>query len=220
MRTSLPVSTISYNTTEFLKQALDAMLQQGEISFWVFIHHKGESGDKDHCHVYCEPSRLRTQDDWKKQYFLEFDPEHPTKPLSVTVWRKSNWKDWYLYGLHNKLYLMTKGERKQYEYSREDFVCSDDDVFTEYIADCDVPVGDSTFLAVKACVESGFTWAEAVASGIIPTKNLSGAREVFAVLTSADLQNNYHVDDDGYMVSCDPCDVAEAEGIFYGSTAL
>ena len=183
MRTSLPVSTISYNTPAFLANALAQMVANGEVSFWAFILHKGEGGDKDHVHLYVEPSRLRTQDDWKQQYFLEFDPEKPDKPRSVTSWRKSKWKDWYLYGLHDQIYLMTKGERKQFAYLKSDFVVSDEDIFNEYVADCDVPVGDSTFLAIRTCCEAGMSWIDIVRTGLIPTRNLNVAEKLYVLLS-------------------------------------
>lgn len=183
MRTSLPVSTISYNTPDFLADALKRMQDNGEISFWAFISHRGEGGDKDHIHVYVEPSRLRSQDDWKKQYFLEFDPEKPDKPLSVTSWRKSKWRDWYLYGLHDKLYLLGKGECKEYAYTRSDVVSSDDDEMQERVAECDVPQGDATFLAVSSCINAGLDWVDIVRTGLIPTRNLNQAEKLFALLS-------------------------------------
>ena len=111
MRTSLPVSTISYNSVGFLCSTLERMMDNGEIAFYAFIPHHGESGDKDHVHLYVEPSKLRSQDDWKAEYFREFDPQVPDKPLSVTTWRKSNWKDWYLYGLHDRAYIALKARK-------------------------------------------------------------------------------------------------------------
>lgn len=182
MRTSLPVSTISYNSVGFLCSTLERMMDNGEIAFYAFIPHHGEGGDKDHVHLYVEPSKLRSQDDWKAEYFREFDPQVPDKPLSVTTWRKSNWKDWYLYGLHDRAYIALKGEKKQFEYTPADMYYSDADAFAERVAECDVPVGDKTFLAVRFCVECGYTWSEAVASGLIPSRSLTQAKEIFIAL--------------------------------------
>ena len=183
MRTSLPVSTISYNSVDFLVDALRCMQANGEISFWSFIAHHGEGGDKDHIHVYVEPSRLRSQDDWKNQYFLEFDPQKPDKPLSVTSWRKSKWRDWYLYGLHDKLYLLGKGECKEYSYTLADMVASDDDELRLRVSECDVPQGDSTFVAVSSCIKAGLDWVDIVRTGLIPTRNLNQAEKLFVLLS-------------------------------------
>ena len=35
MKTSKPISTISYNSEEFLKAKLDYLVRSGEIAFWV-----------------------------------------------------------------------------------------------------------------------------------------------------------------------------------------
>ena len=60
MKTSKPISTISYNSEEFLKAKLDYLVRSGEIAFWFYIKHHGEFDDvtnmqdKDHIHLYCE----------------------------------------------------------------------------------------------------------------------------------------------------------------------
>ena len=211
MRTSLPVSTISYNTPDFLADALKRMRDNGEISFWAFIAHHGEGGDKDHTHVYVEPSRLRSQDDWKNQYFLEFDPQKPDKPLSVTSWRKSKWRDWYLYGLHDKLYLLGKGECKEYSYALSDFVSSDDDELRLRVSECDVPQGDSTFVAVQSCIKAGLDWVDIVRTGLIPTRNLNQAERLFVLLSYRELPKD---DTDGFPYLTDSAGQGFCEGLF------
>lgn len=214
MRTSKPVSTISYNTTAFLRDTLSRMADNGEIAFWCFVPHKGEGGDKDHVHLYVEPSRLRTQDDWKREYFSEFDATNPTKPLSVTTWRQSKWSDWYKYGLHEPLYLALKGETKQFVYSPADMVYSDADAFAERVAEADVPMGDSTFRAVKHCVDTGMTWSQMIASGIVPTRNIGNARELYVALKDEkDKQCRPQLDEQFFEIT-DECENAFIDGLF------
>lgn len=213
MRTSLPVSTISYNSESFLANALSTMASNGEISFWAFIMHKGEGGDKDHAHVYVEPAKLRTQDAWKALYFLEYDPDKPDKPKSVTQWRKSKWRDWYLYGLHDKLYLLTKGETKEYAYAREDFRVSDEDAFEEMAAECDTPRGDAVFQTIKGLCECGMTWVEILRTGLVPTRSISAARELYWALRT-DGTSETDVDENGWKALQGAAGQAFCEGLF------
>lgn len=214
MRTSKPVSTISYNTPAFLRDALARMERNGEIAFWCFVPHKGEGGDKDHVHLYAEPSRLRTQDDWKREYFSEYDPANPTKPLSVTTWRQSNWTDWYKYGLHDPLYLALKGETKEFVYTPADMVFSDADAFAERVAEADVPLGDRTFRAVKHCVDVGMTWSQMLSSGIVPTRNIGNAKEIYNALQTEKAKVVRATLDEQFPIVTDERENAFVDGLF------
>ena len=135
MKTSKPVSTISYNTPRFLLGQLDGLLQSGKISFYAFIVHKGEEDDeagtqKDHIHLYVEPARNLQTDDLTRE-LLEIDPNKPAKPLKCLPWQNSKrWGDWYLYALHDKRYLASKSQARQFHYTDEHFFTSDIDYFT------------------------------------------------------------------------------------------
>lgn len=214
MRTSKPVSTISYNTPAFLRDTLARMMDNREIAFWCFVPHKGEGGDKDHVHLYVEPSRLRTQDEWKHEYFAEFDPSNPTRPLSVTTWRHSNWVDWYKYGLHDALYLALKGETKQFEYTPADMVFSDADAFAERVAEADTPIGDKTFRAVKHCVDVGMTWSQMLASGIVPTRNIGNAKEIYNALKTEKAKEARATLDEQFPIVTDERENAFVDGLF------
>ena len=59
-RTIKPLSSISYNTRDFLKNKLDDLSKRGVLDFWCFIFHHGEhmedgSQEKDHFHVSMVP---------------------------------------------------------------------------------------------------------------------------------------------------------------------
>ena len=125
MNTSKPISTISYNSENFL---LSRLCEYGKLlSFWAAIRHTGEDdegGAKDHWHIYAEPSK-RFQTD--SLHFSEPDPLHPDKPLRCMSWRSSAFADWYLYVLHDPSYLCSKGLIRKYHYKHSDFVTSSDD---------------------------------------------------------------------------------------------
>lgn len=131
MLTSNPISTISYNSENFLKTVLTNLENQRIIDEWYFIHHKGETDfytgerEKDHFHVYCMPCR-RLDTDALRDHFKELDPNNP-KPLGVMPFRSSKLNDWIMYAVHDEYYLRTKGEVKEYSYSWKEIKGYDDE---------------------------------------------------------------------------------------------
>lgn len=132
MNTSKPISTISYNSLAFLKNTLDSLVKQKVISFYMFIPHHGEYDevtnivDKDHTHVWVFPNRhINTMD--LGDFFVE--PVPNKKPLKCISWVSSKSDDFILYNLHDKDYLMSKFEIRQYNYTYNDWVSSDQDEF-------------------------------------------------------------------------------------------
>lgn len=156
MNTSKPFSSISYNTTEFLKAKLTELTNQHIITFWAFIPHKGENEvnpitgeitvDKDHKHLYVIPNRTVNTDDFRSLFF-ELDPTNPL-PLGILPCKSSKFDDWYLYGLHDKDYLECRYEIKQYSYCDDEFIVSDNDAFKQYVFD--------TYHTSKFCVNRRF----------------------------------------------------------------
>ena len=127
MATSQPISTISYNSLDFLKNKLDIWYRHHMIQCYMFICHKGEDGDKDHIHVRIEPNkRLDPMD--LSDMLKEPDP-HNTKPLGCRPWRSSKEEDWFLYAIHDKEYLKVKygnsNKDGKIEYDISDIICSE-----------------------------------------------------------------------------------------------
>ena len=42
MKTSKPISTISYNSEEYLKSKLDYLVKNNTVEFWFYVKHLGE----------------------------------------------------------------------------------------------------------------------------------------------------------------------------------
>lgn len=129
MKTSKPISTISFNTPQYLRLKLDELLKCGKISFWAFIQHlpeDDEGGKKEHIHLYVEPSKMLQTDDLKRE-FMEPNPSNPTKPLGCISFISSKFGDWYMYGLHDKRYLASKGQSRKYHYHAEQMISPDED---------------------------------------------------------------------------------------------
>lgn len=131
MRTSKPISTISYNSDAFLTQKLEEMVKAHTISDWMFIHHIAEADEaKDHTHLWIKPNKL-VDSMAIQDYLREYDPTHPDKPLKCTDFRYSDTDDWILYGMHLEPYLKSKGLERQYHYTPYDFRYHDEDTFNE-----------------------------------------------------------------------------------------
>ena len=131
MRTSKTISTISYNSKEFLEFKLMELVDLGFISDWFFIQHKKEEDEtKDHIHLWLKPNRLLDTLDLQKQ-FVEINLLNPKKPFKCIDFVISKPDDAILYFLHDKKYLAFKGQTRKYHYLKEDIVCQDEDNFEE-----------------------------------------------------------------------------------------
>lgn len=142
MKTSKPISTISFNTQDYALGVLKNLTLKQVIEFWVITKHKGEPDesndevDKDHFHIYMEPARLiQTMD--LKEAFKEIDPGNP-KPLGVIDIRSSKFDDWYLYALHDPAYLASKKQSRVYHYSKDDMITSNEDELNAKVSRIDI----------------------------------------------------------------------------------
>lgn len=126
--TALPMSTISYNSQDYLLMKLDELHQAGKLDDFRAIKHFGEDGDKDHFHVIVFPAK-RLDFTAVSEQFKEIDLNHPGKPLGVMPWRRSEPDHWLLYALHDEDYL--KAHQKNDEASHK-IRYSLDDIYTPF----------------------------------------------------------------------------------------
>lgn len=179
MRTSKPISTVSYNTLDFFEGTCERLLKSKIISFYAFIVHKGEddeSGKKDHIHAYFELAKtVQTED--LKEMFIEPDPTN-IKPLACLSFRPSKFPDWYQYTLHDPYYLMQKGEERLYHYKHEDFFTSSAEELHALSYNVVGKPTHNLFNVIERCVSLGMPFNEIVARGFIPPM-LLGAAQVF-----------------------------------------
>lgn len=169
VRTTKPISTISFNTESYLRLKLDELRKAKRISFWAFINHKpedDEGGKKSHFHVYVEPSKMLQTDDLTDE-LREFDPLHPDKPLSCLTWKSSKFDPWYLYALHDKRYLASKGQSRRFHYEHDDILSSDDDDLTCKARSIDM-VSLSPYADMQDAQRQGVTWAQYFSRGTVP----------------------------------------------------
>lgn len=122
--TAKPISTISYNTEPYLKKVLTGLISACKLEMAYYIRHEGESGDKDHFHVYMMPAK-RVDTVELREAFVEPDPSNEL-PLGVLPCKGSKVSDWLLYAVHDKRYLlMHSNDEAQHkiEYDMNDIVC-------------------------------------------------------------------------------------------------
>lgn len=133
MKTSKPFSTISYNTKDFLIAQLNSLYNRRLLDFWAIIYHYAEEDEsKDHWHVYFYPNGSMDTDPLK-EYFMETDPTN-IKPLGIKMIKHSyHFADWYLYAIHDKDFLLSKGESRKHHYSIDDVISSDKDDLLEMV---------------------------------------------------------------------------------------
>lgn len=138
MRTAKPISTISYNSVEYLERMLNQLIDANMVSFWCFVCHDGELLDngkdqvkeKDHIHLFIEPhSQVDTLQ--LQKLSEEYDPDNPLHPLKCIYFRHSEWVDWLWYAMHDTDYLASKMEERHFAYTLDMFHYSDVDEFTE-----------------------------------------------------------------------------------------
>lgn len=194
MRTTKPIATISFNTTDYLSYKLNELLKNGKLSFWAFIQHKpedDEGGKKYHHHVYVEPAKMLQTDDLKKE-LNEFDSTNPTKPKGCITWNSSKFADWYLYALHDSKYLAMKGQSRKFQYSATDMLSSDLDDLTFKVRSIDL-IALSPFSAMEDAIDQGLTFQEYFRRGTTPIPLVSQYQKAWEMLCSTQTFRNGRV---------------------------
>jgi hypothetical protein len=131
--TQKPISTISYNTENFLDRKLKELYDVHIIDYALYIKHKGENDvddftgeiitDKDHWHIYLHTSKRIDLTSIKKD-FNEIDIENfNSKPLGCMNFQLSKIGHWLCYAVHKVEYLLIhkiEESKKQYTYKLKD----------------------------------------------------------------------------------------------------
>lgn len=201
MRTTKPISTISFNTPGFLELKLNELLKAGRLSFWAFILHKSEDdegGKKNHFHVYVEPSKMLQTDDLRSE-LKEFDPLNPNKPLGCISWNSSKFDHWYLYVLHDTRYLASKGQSRRFHYKHENIITSDSDDLLFKAKSIDL-VSLSPYADMEDAQKNGITWAEYFSRGTIPLPQISMFEKAWNLLLQ---RGTYRVDSVNHVMDVD-----------------
>lgn len=175
MKTTKPISTISYNTEGYFELKMRELLKAGIISFYAYIKHDGEADDevrdaKDHIHAYLEPAKSVQTEDLRKM-LQELNFSHPNKPLGCMPFNSSKFQDWYLYSIHDREYLASKGLVKQYYYSMDEMKTSDDDYLYYKVRSIDT-TDRTPIRKIKEAIKIGMSWPEMVNKGVVPVAQI------------------------------------------------
>lgn len=183
MRTSKPFSLISYNTQDFLTEKLSDLVQGGLIQFWAYIHHQAEQDEKKaHKHLYIIPQKMLDTQRIEKA-LQEIDSNDITaKPLGAIFPQSSKFADWYLYGLHDKKYLASKGQKRQFAYNDNAFIVSCQDTFQELKNLIDyTEINRLNDIFEKA--ENGESLQSIIKSSNIPLQLVGQVKQLYAIIT-------------------------------------
>lgn len=187
MITRSNVSTISYNTDDFLIYKLNELIKNQSIEFWAFINHIPEEDEtKAHKHLFLIPSgTINTFD--LTDFLRELDIENPMlPPLGTIFWKHSKFVDWYLYALHDIDYLASKGESRKYHYNKFEFYVSESDYFNELIHSCDFSQYNK-HKKLRDAVQSDVSFRDLFANGFIPVQQIGQYSLAYNLLKYGDM---------------------------------
>lgn len=223
MKSRCPMSTISYNTEQFLIRELNKLIDERVIEFYAFIYHFPEADEKKgHRHLYIIPSTL--VDSFTLNVRLsQVDVDNPDKPpLGCINWKHSKFGDWYLYALHDKDYLATMCEERKFHYSKDEFVVSDWDYFNELIHTSDL-VKYKSFAKFREMVSSGVNFRELFSNGFIPVQQIVQYKKAYNLMKYGNMDFMPHLRDSRTEKTvmggegCLPFLINEEGEIVYGS---
>lgn len=205
VRTTKPISTISFNTADYLAIKLTELTKAKIITFWAFMQHlpeDDEGGKKEHIHLYVEPSKMVQTDDIR----IEFRQVVPNQDglLGCLPFKSSNFGNWYLYSLHDPAYLASKGQSRKYHYKHEQFITNDPDNLTFLARSIDM-INISPYQAIIDAQGQGLTFAEYFARGTVPLPQLALFERAWRLLEHNATYRNGHdnhamsIDEDGVI---------------------
>lgn len=191
MRTTKPISTISFNTEQYLKDRLQDLCRSGHVSFFAFVKHlpeDDEGGKKEHFHVYIEPSKLIQTDDFR-QHLLEYDLTNPDKPKGCLKFCNSKFGDWYRYSLHDSAYLAKKGQSRRYQYTFEEFISSNDDDMLMMVRSIP-PDEDTAYADMLNAFRQGMDFGTYASTYGVPIAQINQWRIAWDLVVGTELRRN------------------------------
>lgn len=187
MKTARPFSSISYNTEKRLKQILDIQFERGVIRFYAFINHFAEEDEKSaHFHVYVEPDGQLDTNSFSNLFNELVKGE--SAPRRWRPCQSSKFDDWYLYCLHDKEYLESKGQSRKHHYNINQVVCSDQADLKDHIGHIDYTRYTSLGSAIRAA-RSGETLDDYLARVPVKMVHFRSLQDIWKAYFSKDLKH-------------------------------
>lgn len=181
MKTIRVISNIAYNTPEFFEEKMHDLVQRRVLDWAYWIAHKADIDElKDHIHFVCKPSGQLDTFDLRKE-LMQFDPTHPTKPLTCTTQfhftNPNNMDDWLLYVVHDVAYLAFKGQKRNIQYKFEDLKATDEDALRFSWNNID-RTKYSRLEKVIELASDGVRFIEIVRMGLIPMNQYNQYKDI------------------------------------------
>lgn len=189
MQTSKLISTVSYNTPEFLCGKLNALVSSGvlEYAHWV-VHSPEEDENKTHIHIVAKPNRRLDTSALRNEFTELVSGE--TLPRGVLPFRStSRMSDWLLYSAHDVGYLLRKGETRIHTYELTQFESTCTELLQEDWRECH-RAEDSKIPLLLEFAKRGKTWFDILQLGILPTNQLFQYKEIFFTFLQAHTERN------------------------------
>lgn len=189
MKTGRTISNVTWNSLGHFKKTADALVAEGVLDWYHAIEHKAEADEdkKDHIHFVVKPSKA-VDTIWLSMRFAEWveGEEKPRKPTNDWHFvQNGHLGDWLLYALHDKDFLTAKLEKREYEYTLEDIVTSDQMALECAYREAKRSEGGHIAKLRKA-YEMGLTLDAVLLSGAIPLPLHRAAVALWEVLASRD----------------------------------
>lgn len=189
MQTTKLISTVSFNTPNFLKGKLNSLVASAvlEYAHWV-IHEPEEDETKQHIHVVMKPNRRLDTSALGKEFVEKLADEE--KPRGVLPFRStSRMSDWVLYSAHDIQYLLRKGETRKHSYELKQFNSTCQDLLEEDWRDCHHSE-DNKIPLLREYAKQGKTWADILQLNFIPINQLFQYKDIFFTLLQSHTERN------------------------------
>lgn len=180
---SQPLTTVSYNTDEYLKSTLQFLIDEKIISDYMYINHFGEGSAKDHKHLLVIPTKSIDINKLRST-FEEPDPTSEI-PLGVMPWQTtqpSNFKDWLQYVLHDEDYLNQKGLTRIYHYKKQDVITNNDELLERIYTELKQRI--SEIEVMLGYIQQGFEWYHVAKKLRISTSHMKTFKDTYMMLKS------------------------------------
>ena len=205
MKTRQWITTISYNTPDFLCNVLKRLEKNKIIDFWAYIIHRpedDEGGKKEHEHVFIIPNRDIDTVDLRKDFY-ETDKEVgiDRKCMPFRKLNEKKFGDWGLYVIHDPLYLSMKNQSRVYHYKESDIVSSDPDFLNALFREIDYTEIDR-YVNMRMAVNAGASFSEYSASFHIPIQQLGGYKIAWESMQNETYRNGRNGHDLDYDIMC------------------
>lgn len=191
MTTSKLVSTVSYNTKEFLINKLNELVEIEIIEFYILIEHEPEADEKKkHFHVLLYPAKRIDTVKLRKK-FEEYDPSSELPLCCLPFQQTKRFSDWYLYAIHSPIYLASKLESRKHIYNDNDLITNDYDYLHHLISEVDYG-GNNIYLKMFEAQKKGVTFEQFIIAKAIPPQLINSYHTAWYMMTDFKLERNGH----------------------------